>query len=102
MRLGIDFGTTHTSVAAVDRGNYPVISFQTDSGDTQEWYPSVIASGGGRRMYGLEALAHANEPGWVCMRSFKRLLSTAAPESTVRLGAESIPLLDLCTEFLRQ
>ena len=27
MKLGIDFGTTHTVVAVVDRGNYPVVSF---------------------------------------------------------------------------
>src|SRR4051794_26382589 len=28
MRLGIDFGTTHTVVALVDRGNYPIVSFE--------------------------------------------------------------------------
>ena len=28
MRLGIDFGTTRIVVAAVDRGNYPVVSFE--------------------------------------------------------------------------
>jgi hypothetical protein len=27
MLLGIDYGTTRTVVAAVDRGNYPVVSF---------------------------------------------------------------------------
>ena len=32
MRLGIDFGTTHTVVATVDRGNYPVVAFEW--GDT--------------------------------------------------------------------
>src|SRR5436309_1650591 len=28
MKLGIDFGTTRVVVAAVDRGNYPVLSFE--------------------------------------------------------------------------
>ena len=28
MRLGVDFGTTHTVVAIVDRGNYPVVAFE--------------------------------------------------------------------------
>src|SRR5579863_2493348 len=32
MRLGIDFGTTRTVVAAVDRGNYPVITFEAGDG----------------------------------------------------------------------
>jgi len=27
MRLGIDFGTTRVVVAAVDRDNYPILSF---------------------------------------------------------------------------
>ena len=43
MLLGIDYGTTRTVVAAVDRGNYPVVSFHTADGDTQDWYPSLIA-----------------------------------------------------------
>ena len=38
MRLGIDFGTTHTVVALVDRGNYPVVGFEW--GDT---LPSLCA-----------------------------------------------------------
>jgi hypothetical protein len=32
MRIGTDFGTTHTVTAVVDRGNYPVVSF--DGADT--------------------------------------------------------------------
>jgi molecular chaperone DnaK (HSP70) len=36
MRVGIDFGTTHTVRAIADRGNYPVVSF--DGVDT---WPSL-------------------------------------------------------------
>src|SRR5882724_7467634 len=43
LRLGIDFGTTHTVVAFCDRGNYPVASFADDRGDAVEWFPSVVA-----------------------------------------------------------
>jgi molecular chaperone DnaK (HSP70) len=32
MRLGIDFGTTRVVVAAVDRGKYPILSFETPEG----------------------------------------------------------------------
>jgi hypothetical protein len=39
MLLGIDYGTTRTVVAAVDRGNYPVVSFQTVDGDTRTGIP---------------------------------------------------------------
>ncbi|MEI8258670.1 MAG: Hsp70 family protein, partial [Deltaproteobacteria bacterium] len=42
MRLGIDFGTTRTVVAAVDRGNYPLVAFTSDDDDANatEWLPS--------------------------------------------------------------
>ena len=41
IRLGIDFGTTRTVVARVERGNYPLVTFETEWGDGQEWYPSL-------------------------------------------------------------
>ena len=39
MRLGIDFGTTHTVVALVDRGNYPIVSFEH-----ADFVPSLAAA----------------------------------------------------------
>jgi molecular chaperone DnaK (HSP70) len=39
MRVGTDFGTTHTVVAVVDRGNYPVASF-----DGMDTWLSLIAA----------------------------------------------------------
>jgi len=44
---GIDFGTTHTVVAACDRGNYPVVAFTDPAGDALEFVPSVIAERAG-------------------------------------------------------
>ncbi|WP_228488951.1 hypothetical protein [Raineyella fluvialis] len=73
MRLGIDFGTTRTTVANVDRGNYPVVSFLDSRGDPQEFYPSVVALVGDELRYGFEALAAA-EQGAPLLRSFKRAL----------------------------
>ncbi|HUE35332.1 MAG TPA: Hsp70 family protein, partial [Mycobacterium sp.] len=53
MRVGIDFGTTHTVVAVVDRGNYPVVSF-----DGVDAWPSLIAANAaGRLRFGSDAAA---------------------------------------------
>src|SRR5215472_9912739 len=43
MRFGIDFGTTHTVVALVDRGNYPIVSFE--QGDAIPSMVSIDPSG---------------------------------------------------------
>ena len=55
MLVGIDYGTTRTVVATVDRGNYPIVSFHTEEGDTQDWYPSLVAVRGDERLFGLDA-----------------------------------------------
>ncbi|MBZ5497244.1 MAG: Hsp70 family protein [Acidobacteriia bacterium] len=100
MRLGIDFGTTRTVVAAVDRGNYPVISFQTEAGDMQAWYPSLIGVRGGQTVFGLEAQAHQGEPGWCFLRSLKRSLIELSPDATVTLGGRPTAIFDLLVQYL--
>ena len=98
MRLGIDFGTTHTVVALVDRGNYPVVSFEWG-----EVTPSVVAAGpDGELRFGQHALAVLHEPGWHGLRSFKRLLDQAGPETSVELGGRRLLLTDLLAGFLGQ
>lgn len=98
MRVGIDFGTTHTVVAAVDRGNYPVISF-----DGLDAWPSLIAANAdGELRYGVEAAAVRHEPGWSVLRSFKRLLNDAGPQTEVNLAGRDHRLADLLTGFLAQ
>jgi len=89
MRFGIDFGTTHTVVALVDRGNYPIVSFE--HGDA---IPSLISARGGELRFGVA------EPGWEVLRSFKRLLNDAHPNSGVTLGGREYALADLLTHFL--
>jgi len=102
MRLGIDYGTTRTVVAAVDRGNYPVVSFQTVEGDTQEWYPSLIAVCGEEPCFGLDAAGRQDDPGWALLRSFKRQLATLGPTAPLALGSGSVTALALLTAFLTQ
>ncbi|HKP10719.1 MAG TPA: Hsp70 family protein [Blastocatellia bacterium] len=102
MLLGVDYGTTRTVVAAVDRGNYPVISFHNRDGDTQDWYPSLVAARGGELRFGLDAAACQDEQGWLMLRSFKRELARLGPESAITLGDRSVTALDLLTAFLAQ
>ena len=92
MRCGIDFGTTHTVVALVDRGNYPIVSFE--HGDV---IPSIAAEGpGGELRFGHAAAQVAGERGWRQARSFKRLLDEKGGRAEV-LG---LPAADLLTRFL--
>jgi molecular chaperone DnaK (HSP70) len=104
MLLGIDYGTTRTVVAAADRGNYPVVNFQSENDDPQEWYPSLIAFArqGSQRAYGFEARAREHNSAWSVIHSFKRQLATLGPESRVDLGANTLNALQLLTEFLAQ
>src|SRR5215475_10204815 len=76
MRLGIDLGTTRTLVAMVDRGNYPVVTFENPDGDFQEWFPSLLAIRGAERCYGFDAVLRMSEPDWTIHRSFKRHLGS--------------------------
>lgn len=101
MRLGVDFGTTRTTATQVDRGNYPVIAFDDEAGDVQEFVPSIAALDGDRLVYGSEAQRLALE-GAPHLRSFKRLLADpdVTPATTVRLGNRDVNLLRLVTGFL--
>lgn len=101
MRLGIDFGTTRTTVAMVDRGNYPVVSFLDTSGDTHEYFPSVAALDGDHLCYGFEALAAADR-GAPLLRSFKRALGAGDvnTETTLAIGDRELVLLDVLTGYL--
>jgi molecular chaperone DnaK (HSP70) len=101
VRLGIDFGTTRTVVACCDRGNYPVLSFFDEAGDTVDFYPSVVAEHNGELSFGLDALHLAQERGWDLVRSFKRLLARPrAADAAVQIGGVEISVVDLIARFL--
>src|SRR5206468_3084616 len=94
--LGIDFGTTHTAVALVDRGNYPVIAF-----DGNDVFPSLIAAHeNGEIRYGLDAAAVRHLPDWTLLRSFKRLFNDAGPTTEIELAGRRVLLSHLFEGFL--
>ena len=99
MKLGIDFGTTRIVVARVDRGNYPLVTFETPQGERCDWFPPLVAVRGGARVFGWDAWSAQQEDGWTIIRSLKRYLEDAGPETRVEMADHSMPMLDLLTEM---
>jgi len=104
MKLGIDFGTTRIVVAAADRGNYPLISFES-SGDSFEWFPDMVAlrssaTGECERRFGWDAWNLQGDPAWTVVRSLKRYLEDAGLETRLEAGGASVRLSDLMQELL--
>ena len=100
MRLGIDFGTTRTVVAAQENGNYPVCTFSWE-GEVKEYIPTLVAVKDGILHFGWDAVDRLNQPDTHILRSMKRLAGHLRPEDPVELGPDfSITLLELVTLFL--
>ncbi len=99
VRLGIDFGTTRTVVAAVDRGNYPLLSFENPDGAQVDWFPSLVAVRGGERLYGWEAWACQQDPDWTVIRSLKRILQDAGPNTILEMAGQHVPLIQVLREM---
>jgi len=95
MRLGIDFGTTRIVVAFVDAGNYPVVTFETPDGEARDWFPPLVAVQGSRMLFGWDAWAVQEEPGWTVIRSLKRVLGSASLSSEVEIAGQVMPLKTL-------
>jgi molecular chaperone DnaK (HSP70) len=98
MKLGIDFGTTRIVVAAADRGNYPLVPFES-ADSTFEWFPPLVAlranHAGIQRLYGWDAWHAQADSSWTVIRSLKRYLEDAGPETLLEAGGDAIPLADL-------
>jgi molecular chaperone DnaK len=99
MKLGIDFGTSRTVVAAADRGNYPLVSFESPDGSSPDWYPSLAAVRGDERRYGWDAWYAQGDESWTVIRSIKRLLEDAGPQTMLDLGEQQAGLPDLLNGF---
>jgi len=100
MRLGIDFGTTRVVVALVDRGNFPLVSFESPDGLVHDWFPPVAAVRGSERRYGWDAIAAQEDEDWTVLRSLKRYLRSASPHTQVPVAGQQIPLRLLMAEMM--
>ncbi|MGA2419032.1 MAG: Hsp70 family protein [Candidatus Acidiferrum sp.] len=100
MKIGIDFGTTRIVVAAADRGNYPLVTFEAPDARVRDWFPSLLAVSGDQRVYGWEALERQGKPGWTVVRSLKRCLKNADPTSVVEVAGRRINLSIVMTEMM--
>jgi molecular chaperone DnaK (HSP70) len=94
MRLGVDFGTTRIVVAAADRGNFPLVTFEVDD-KSFDWLPPLVAVRGAERVYGWAAWNAQAQLGWTVVRSIKRLMEDAGPETRVEIAGIQVPLMEL-------
>jgi molecular chaperone DnaK (HSP70) len=101
VRLGIDFGTTHTVVAYCDRGNYPLVGFSDAQGDAFDWLPSLAAHHRGDLQFGFAAEALESAPGATVLRSIKRLLRDPYPEP-ISVGGSAFTPAELVARFLHE
>lgn len=99
MKLGIDFGTTRIVAAAVDRGNYPMLSFEDADGAAVDWFPALVAVRGEQRLYGWQAWACQQYPNWTIIRSLKRVLQDAGPNTILQLADQAVPLIQVLREM---
>src|SRR6266481_5901806 len=99
MQLGIDFGTTRTVVAAADRGNYPILSFESPDDSSYDWFPSLLAVRTGERAYGWDAWSRQTDPEWTIVRSLKRVFDDAGPNTILQIANQHIPLMQVLAEM---
>jgi molecular chaperone DnaK (HSP70) len=104
MRLGIDFGTTRTVIAAVRDGRYPVASFKTKDGFV-EYLPGLAALGPDGMSFGTDAESTLEAGGaqlLPLLRSVKAAVTGAAPDEAVsEMESASVSALGLVTDYLR-
>ena len=99
MRLGIDFGTTRTVVAAATGGRYPIAVFETPHGFS-EFVPGLAVRDAGRLELGWEAAAGLAVHADAVVRSIKREVGARPPDDRLgELGLDQTAL-ELATQYL--
>jgi molecular chaperone DnaK (HSP70) len=99
MRLGIDFGTTHTVVAAATDGRYPVAAFENGHGFSP-FIPGIAAGSSSSLSLGWDAVERLAGPAPSALRSIKRVVSTLLPDEGVSAIDGSPTALELTAQYL--
>jgi molecular chaperone DnaK (HSP70) len=100
MRIGVDFGTTRIVVAAADRGNYPLVSFESTDGQVRDWFPPLVAIAEGQHLFGWDTWPAQAGTEYTLVRSLKRLLKEAGPGTQLEIAGKSVPLQQLLHELV--
>jgi molecular chaperone DnaK (HSP70) len=104
LRLGIDFGTTRTVVAAAEPGRYSVVAFETDAGFA-DYLPGVAVLTPDILSFGFEATGLMNGARAV-VRSIKRSISRVPHDQPVPefegIGPTALSLLIRYFSFVRR
>jgi molecular chaperone DnaK (HSP70) len=98
MRLGIDFGTTRTVVAAAVDGRYPVAAFESGTGYC-DYIPGIAARRGEELTLGWDAELSEDLGG--ALRSIKRAVSRVSPDERLG-GLGAVSALELTTRYLEE
>lgn len=99
MRLGIDFGTTRTVIAAVQDGRQPLAAFD-EAGEFRDHIPGIAALCDGSLLAGWPAArAIAEGRAQHAIRSIKRVAASRMPDETIA-QLPGISALQLVTAFL--
>jgi molecular chaperone DnaK (HSP70) len=99
MRLGIDFGTTRTVVAAATDGRYPVAAFDTGHGFS-DFVPGLAVASLTDLSLGWDAVDRFTSEAPSALRSIKRVVSGLSPDDAVSALAGAPTALQLMTGYL--
>ena len=64
-----------------------------------DWFPSLVAVRGDERVYGWRAWACQPDPEWTIIRSLKRVLQDAGPNTILELADQQVPLIQVLREM---
>jgi molecular chaperone DnaK len=84
----------------VDRGNFPLVYFESPDGQMRDWFPPVVAVKGAQRLYGWEAMSKQDDEDWTLLRSPKRSLRIAGPKTRIKIADQTISLQTLMAEMM--